>query len=667
MALSDALYVPLDVSKTQVRVVDLVPSGSYTSPIVCRLRHVSLEDKPSYDALSWCWGIDPPTGTLMVNEQTMQCSPNLESALRRFRQPAEHITLWVDAVSINQTDLQEKTSQIPLMGRIYSQAQTVRAWLGESTDDSDEAVGVMKQLQQVRSFGRLEFDGQPVTVYQLQSFVNPLKRPWWTRMWVVQEVFLARQAVLYCGRSAFDFTDFHHVIKDIATEKAARITSRFRGAMLPEMDGDRLALEDALFEALRDALGPFGYVTGAMESPQRAPLDTLKIMIALGQLKATDLRDKVFGCIGMLPELKNIMCYVDYECPVTQVYAITTFYLMGHLQTLHPLCYFQSATKPGLPSWSLRFDAGAECHEDLPRLFRAFSATCWNDWEHPRLQVSPDALRLSVSGSFLDEIVSCHPTQPDWAAFFDTFNEAMQDSDLCGTVGFELMFTNYMFCHWTWRTFFGLDRDGHSHTAYIGGGSLEDAYWRTVAFNQRHVDGTKAIKQLGKDDIKSYLRFLRHDIYLENQTGAAEDIGVSVHQRRALAEQYKLGVLSATARDLDPIIRGAPHYGTSLFRTSRGYFGLALHKVSPGDQIHILDRATLPMVLRTQQGESGQTVFEVVSACYTHGVMHGEAFEPQPDVGSKQWQRHGLRRQIFGGEALDPRLPLKRWDWITLT
>jgi len=125
-------------------------------------------------------------------------------------------------------------------------------------------------------------------------------------------------------------------------------------------------------------------------------------------------------------------------------------------------------------------------------------------------------------------------------------------------------------------------------------------------------------------------------------------------------------VLHATGRDYGALIRNETPYGTTLFKTSRGYFGLALHEVSPGDHVYILDRATLPIILRAQRDDAEEIVFRVMSACYTHGVMNGQAFDPLPEPASRQSRRHELRKKIFGGQALHEALPLKKWDRITL-
>lgn len=641
VTINPALYSPLEAARHEIRVLDLFPCDRSDAAIECRLRVVSLDNNPDFDALSWCWGIDHMSGRLRVNDHDFRCSPNLEIALRHFRSTDSPKTYWVDAVCINQTDLDEKAVQITLMGVVYSQAQTVRAWLGEPEYDSDKAIEVIKQLQRHRRFRGLEILGGPVNDEHIKAFIKLLQRPWWTRIWVVQEVSLAQKAILYCGEASFVFEDFHKILRDITIEKAERVSAIASGDFFVQMENDRLAIEDALFEVLRKSLGPFAWITSRLGATRREPFVALLTMLGLGELNATDLRDKVYGCLGMLPELTSSL-QIDYRAPVAQVYTFATFCLIHHLQTLHALCYFQSATMQDLPSWSLRFDRAAECNEDLPRQFRAWAAVGWEPWEHPRLKIA-DVVRLSVSGSCLDEIVSCHPTQPDWETYFKIRGSFKIPGTQIGT-----SFSPYIICHRAWRAFFGLEFEQRSHAAYVSGGSMEEAYWRTAAFNLRCINGSASLRMLGRNDVETYLR--------------------SIGQDTTLVREYDLSVLAHTARDYSPSIAEGTSYGTSFFKTSRGYIGLALHEVLSGDLVFILDRATLPMVLRPQPQSAvgGETIYAVQSASYVHGVTYGEAFEPPPQPTSKLWERHALRRKLFGGHEFDAALPLKKWDRITL-
>ncbi|KAK0613702.1 heterokaryon incompatibility protein-domain-containing protein, partial [Immersiella caudata] len=122
-------YQPLDSQQKQIRILSLAPHRQKLSPLAGDLLTVSLLDKPRYDALSYAWGDVESSLALTLNGSRLHIRRNLENALRHLRLPDEPRFLWIDALCINQTDIGERSHQVQLMGEIYSQATTVRAWI----------------------------------------------------------------------------------------------------------------------------------------------------------------------------------------------------------------------------------------------------------------------------------------------------------------------------------------------------------------------------------------------------------------------------------------------------------------------------------------------------------------------------------------------------------
>ena len=127
--------LPLDTA-TSTRLIVLEP-GAYYYPIRCRLGDVDLDDDPEYEAISYTWGDANDVETVHVNGLSLQMRSNLSSFLRRLRHISEEKTFWVDALSISQTDLNEKSRQVAMIGRVFKQATCVRAWVGEHADNSE--------------------------------------------------------------------------------------------------------------------------------------------------------------------------------------------------------------------------------------------------------------------------------------------------------------------------------------------------------------------------------------------------------------------------------------------------------------------------------------------------------------------------------------------------
>ncbi|KAH7356432.1 heterokaryon incompatibility protein-domain-containing protein, partial [Rhexocercosporidium sp. MPI-PUGE-AT-0058] len=103
--------------------------------IECTLEVVNLDVKPAYEALSYVWGpINPPV-TILCNKHPVEVTPNLGAALQRLRYPDTGIfsnrRIWIDALRINQENLEERSQQVSFMKEIYDSAKDVVIWLGE--------------------------------------------------------------------------------------------------------------------------------------------------------------------------------------------------------------------------------------------------------------------------------------------------------------------------------------------------------------------------------------------------------------------------------------------------------------------------------------------------------------------------------------------------------
>lgn len=116
---------------------------------VC-LNHEGL---PAYSALSYCWEGQIPDCPVLCDGAILNVTKNCEEALTRLRSRNQTITIWIDGICINQTDVAEKSSQIALMTEIYTYAEKVIVWLGEWDAEMRKAIAV------VRDIGDLSLEG----------------------------------------------------------------------------------------------------------------------------------------------------------------------------------------------------------------------------------------------------------------------------------------------------------------------------------------------------------------------------------------------------------------------------------------------------------------------------------------------------------------------------
>jgi Heterokaryon incompatibility protein (HET) len=101
---------------------------------------------PTYEALSYTWGDHSVTALIQVNGIELQITLNLFRALQRLRKGRKKRVLWVDALCIDQSNLAERSEQVPRMRSIYQRAERVVVWLGDATEDSDLAVDTLEGL-----------------------------------------------------------------------------------------------------------------------------------------------------------------------------------------------------------------------------------------------------------------------------------------------------------------------------------------------------------------------------------------------------------------------------------------------------------------------------------------------------------------------------------------
>lgn len=139
---NDYKYAPLPAGE-HIRILTVHPSPSYEDPVQCDLQILRLNAPGDYAALSYSWAKDT-TGdaslshSIDVSAKQMKVTQNLFECLKRLRRQASKFRLWVDAVCINQMDVQEKTEQVDRMSKVYSNASQTVVWLGEGESKDDD-------------------------------------------------------------------------------------------------------------------------------------------------------------------------------------------------------------------------------------------------------------------------------------------------------------------------------------------------------------------------------------------------------------------------------------------------------------------------------------------------------------------------------------------------
>ncbi|KAH6661417.1 heterokaryon incompatibility protein-domain-containing protein, partial [Truncatella angustata] len=187
---------PLDANRSCIRLIKL-RRGTTDDPLICNFLVVSLKDKPAYDTLSYPWGDDNMTKTILVDNVTFEITVNLEEFLRCLRSPNADLVLWADALCIDQQNGREKSTQIGLMAQIYRQGKENHIWFGDFTHSwKDE---ILSDPLYVPTSQFTEVIRWPTIVDSLRWIIS---RPWWSRVWTLQEAILPRvDSLVHIGSS----------------------------------------------------------------------------------------------------------------------------------------------------------------------------------------------------------------------------------------------------------------------------------------------------------------------------------------------------------------------------------------------------------------------------------------------------------------------------------
>lgn len=228
---SNFQHEPINTANGEIRLFKLLSDLDGHYLIQCEIFLVRLDDAPAYRAISYEWGPSQPTRPILVNGSPLKIRKNLWlflDVLRR-RTTETDALLWADQICIDQMNVKERNHQVRLMGTLYSRADKVLAWLGPVVpgDLIDPAVILEKHSMYIgpdcspdcklqHRCACLRCDkascqyrhecGGSCAACDYALLEAPSKKPYfellsyWNRLWIIQELVLAKEIVLFVGR-----------------------------------------------------------------------------------------------------------------------------------------------------------------------------------------------------------------------------------------------------------------------------------------------------------------------------------------------------------------------------------------------------------------------------------------------------------------------------------
>lgn len=144
-------YLPLAEGTKQFRLITLL-AGQGNDPLRCLLHHGDLgaDPPPQYETISYCWGDANKPETIIVNGIKLPVPASAASALRCMRLPDSGREVWLDAICINQSNIEERSQQVTMMGDLYRNGIRNLIYLGE--EDVEQAMkGIRGILNEARA------------------------------------------------------------------------------------------------------------------------------------------------------------------------------------------------------------------------------------------------------------------------------------------------------------------------------------------------------------------------------------------------------------------------------------------------------------------------------------------------------------------------------------
>ncbi|KAL2110161.1 hypothetical protein VUR80DRAFT_1496 [Thermomyces stellatus] len=203
---AEFVHTPLPTDGRYIRLLKFQPSVP-EEPLRFSLAAFEFTETPAYNSLSYEWGDNPPDRPILVNNSLFFIRENLHSFLKVLAGSAyRDVYFFADAICINQDDIPERNAQVQCMGDLYAQAEEVLVWLGPGTAESDFIFDICSDSVATSNTVTTKLGEEKPRIEAL-DFNDPdgealdlvYQRSYWTRLWIIQELFLARKIVLFCG------------------------------------------------------------------------------------------------------------------------------------------------------------------------------------------------------------------------------------------------------------------------------------------------------------------------------------------------------------------------------------------------------------------------------------------------------------------------------------
>jgi hypothetical protein len=399
---------------------------------VGKLQTFLLASAPHFYTASYVWGDTRESGTT-IHLKTGSL-PVLPSLVPFLHMVTNHSDLhdrdwwWIDSLCINLTDSHERECQVRIMADIYKRSKRAVIWLGEEKEPGSDCTNAIVFLQILANL-QVAYDGRlhsmrksledPDFVSNCTAVSNLLYRPWFTRVWTLQEFVLPKEARLYCGSQGISRGKFKSALYSIFL--CSTISNDFENELVP-----------------RDAFtGAFNRrrIHQLHTKPNSKGIGLIAILAYLGNHAATDSRDRIFSVLGLVTNRdRQLVGPPEYTSSTQMQFAKLVYSYWKVHGDLDIVCFvhlfnrFSGPDDPGLdeavPCWVPDWRATIDFASPVPLMvsqsatehignFRPIRSLGWKArydapgstlWKKARVSFSDDLKELWCDGVVLDTI-----------------------------------------------------------------------------------------------------------------------------------------------------------------------------------------------------------------------------------------------------------------------
>jgi hypothetical protein len=328
---SQSVYQPLDIDKQSIRLLRIHKNTRGQQPS-CSIFE-STVDGYAYIALSYMWhpeGNEHPAKCcpILLDGEEFEVSQNLWAFLDIAQELYADKALWIDAICIDQSNIKERNHQVTIMDRIYSCASSVLVWLGPGTNETDcffdfvstgkwdqcfpgkrkrrlvlldsESRWDLRMLSGRDADDFLEVESHRRQTESLEKyrwrtgFLETIRNPYWSRIWIVQEILQAANISIMTGIRILDWD----------------------ALFVPMSYQDYSGSQPAYLEFKLGA-HHMNRVQYARDSPEaqarrtRRPKSLYDYIICFSIQDCSDPRDRIYAMLGLAERRNNFP--VDYD------------------------------------------------------------------------------------------------------------------------------------------------------------------------------------------------------------------------------------------------------------------------------------------------------------------------------------------------------------------